>query len=106
MAVYKFSRNMVDGRPVIVYESSEPVGRDLTYISDVVNGVLGALEHSPVCCGELYNIGSGKTVNLLDIVRILEEKLNVSANLVSWIMVIERLDELILPVYGYNVGVG
>lgn len=86
MAVYKFAQNMLNGRPLVMYNSSQPLVRDLTFISDAVKGILLALEYKPSQCGEVYNIGSGQMVNIYALLRLLETELNTTASLVSlWI---------------------
>lgn len=83
MAVYKFSQSLYEGRAVMFHNSTAPVGRDFTYISDVVRGVLQALEHRPSRCGEVYNIGYGRTVPLTQLLKLLERELNKTAKIVS-----------------------
>lgn len=83
MAVYRFTERMYRMSDVVVHNSTQPIKRDFTFISDVVGGVLLALEHMPVTCGRIYNIGSGQSVELRHVLKLLEEELNVSAKIVS-----------------------
>jgi UDP-glucuronate 4-epimerase len=51
--------------------------RDFTYIDDIVDGTIAALE-SPFPF-EIFNLGNSNTVELLDFIRILEEELGQEA---------------------------
>jgi UDP-glucuronate 4-epimerase len=44
--------------------------RDFTYVGDVVEATLGAMERAP--CGRVYNIGGGAEISLLDSLRLCE----------------------------------
>jgi UDP-glucuronate 4-epimerase len=46
MAYYKFSRAIMEGRPIEVYHNGE-MSRDFTYIDDIVEGMLLILDHPP-----------------------------------------------------------
>lgn len=85
MAVYKFAESIYEGSPVIIRNSTStrPVGRDFTFISDVVDGLLLALEHMPSTCGHVYNIGHGQTVELVHLLELMEMELNKTAKAVS-----------------------
>ncbi|WP_288760295.1 NAD-dependent epimerase/dehydratase family protein, partial [uncultured Brevundimonas sp.] len=46
MAYYSFTRKIVRGEPIEVYGEGR-MARDFTYIDDIVDGVLGVLDHPP-----------------------------------------------------------
>jgi UDP-glucuronate 4-epimerase len=74
MAYYSFADAIAAGRPITLFNHGR-MRRDLTYIDDVVDGVLRALERPPAGDGpphRLYNLGSDRPVELLDLVRALE----------------------------------
>ena len=52
------------------------MARDFTYIDDIVDGVIGALDRPP-SAGEnrILNIGAGRPVGLMRMIEILEEAL-------------------------------
>ena len=83
MAVYKFTDRITNHRPVPVFNSSKPLLRDFTFINDTVNGVLAALNHTPSCCDEVYNVGSGRPLTLDTLLEYLELELNSTAEIVS-----------------------
>lgn len=87
MAVYKFTRLMLAGEPIDVFNHGQ-MKRDFTYIDDVVAGVLQAPRRTSDTNGagnladcRLYNIGSNRPVDLPELISTLEECLGVKAKL-------------------------
>jgi len=94
MALFKFTRAILEGEPIQVYNYGR-MKRDFTYIDDVVEGVLRVLERiprgNPEWCGDnpdpgssfapyrLYNIGNNRPVELLYFIEVLEEALGKKA---------------------------
>ncbi len=85
MAVYKFTRTMLAGEPIDVFNHGE-MRRDFTYIDDVVAGILKAARRNgntngndsgPNC--RLYNIGSNRPIDLRELIATLEQCLGVKA---------------------------
>jgi UDP-glucuronate 4-epimerase len=86
MAVYKFTRAMLSGEPIIVFNRGQ-MRRDFTYVDDVVAGIVqaeGRMRHTdndghPRACA-LYNLGNNRPVDLAELISTLEECLGVKAN--------------------------
>jgi UDP-glucuronate 4-epimerase len=76
MALFLFTDAILNHRPVQVYNYGR-MKRDFTFIDDIVDGTLAALER-PFSC-ELFNLGNSDTLELLDFINILEEELGVRA---------------------------
>ncbi|WP_375401985.1 SDR family NAD(P)-dependent oxidoreductase [uncultured Sphingomonas sp.] len=75
MAIFGFAAKILSGDPIEIYGEGR-MARDFTYIDDIVDGVIGALDHPPAPGGQrLLNIGSNDPVGLLDMVRSLERAL-------------------------------
>jgi UDP-glucuronate 4-epimerase len=72
MAYFKFTDKIVNGEYIDVYNHGD-IKRDFTYIDDIVDGVISALNKS--FDFEIFNLGNNKPVNLLEFINILEEKL-------------------------------
>ncbi len=72
MALFLFTDAILNKRPIEVYNYGE-MKRDFTYIDDIVEGTIAALER-PVPY-EIYNLGNSRTIKLLDFIKILEEEL-------------------------------
>jgi UDP-glucuronate 4-epimerase len=79
MAYFGFTEKMLRGEAIEVYGEGE-MARDFTYIDDIVDGVLGVLDHPPAAGGhEIYNIGDNDPVGLMDMIMTLEAALGVQA---------------------------
>lgn len=92
MAYYKFANLMRDGKAIDVYNEGK-MSRDFTYIDDIVESIVRlipkppevqnkasseALSEKPVPT-QLFNIGNGSPVNLLEFIEILEKELGMKA---------------------------
>lgn len=75
MAYFSFTRKIMDGEPIEVFGEGR-MARDFTYIDDIVEGVVGALDHPPAG-GEhrVFNIGDSHPVGLMDMIETLEQAL-------------------------------
>jgi UDP-glucuronate 4-epimerase len=75
LAIHKFARLALAGRAIPVYGDGS-AERDFTYVSDIVDGVVRALDR---CSGyAIYNLGRGKPVTLADTIGALESALGVA----------------------------
>jgi UDP-glucuronate 4-epimerase len=79
MALFLFTRAILEGRPIEVFNQGRML-RDFTYIDDIIDGVMGVLGH-PAAAGEarLFNIGDNRPVVLIDMIEALEKALGVQA---------------------------
>ena len=80
MALYKFVDNIINETEIEVYNDGN-MSRDFTYIDDIVDGVIIALESMEHGKNEIYNIGYGERVQLMDFVREIEKNLDREANI-------------------------
>ena len=71
LAIHKFARLMLEGKPLPVYGDGS-TRRDYTYIDDIVEGVCAAMEYTGSRY-EVINLGNNRTVGLLEMIRALEE---------------------------------
>lgn len=84
MAYFKFTKAIVDGQPIEVYNNGDML-RDFTYIDDIVDGVLRVLDTEPMGDAldaapyKLYNIGNNAPVRLIDFITTLERVLGKEA---------------------------
>jgi UDP-glucuronate 4-epimerase len=74
MAIHKFTDLLAKGRPVTLYGNGES-RRDYTYIDDIVDGLIKALEVAPGF--EIVNLGGAETTTLRDLVAWLAAELAV-----------------------------
>jgi len=86
MAYFSFTRDILEGKPITVFNNGD-MKRDFTWIGDVVDGILGALAHPPVAHGKycihdaphrLFNLGNNNPERLLDFIEIIEQALGES----------------------------
>src|SRR4051812_47285843 len=72
MAYFSFTENILRDEPIEVYGEGK-MARDLTYIDDIVDGVVGVLDHPPARGGnEIYNIGDSQPVGLMEMIQTLK----------------------------------
>ncbi|KAJ3684512.1 hypothetical protein LUZ61_013676 [Rhynchospora tenuis] len=93
MAYFFFTRDILKGKPITVFEghgSAHTVARDFTYIDDVVRGCVAALDTAGKSTGSggkkrgpaplrVYNLGNTTPVPVSELVNILEKLLKVKA---------------------------
>jgi UDP-glucuronate 4-epimerase len=96
MALFKFTRGILAGEPIPVFNNGEMI-RDFTYIDDIVEGVIRVLDHFPAANPawprenpdpatsyapyRIFNIGNNRPVPLLDCIAALERALGKAATL-------------------------
>lgn len=94
MALFKFTKGILEGTPIPVFNRGKMV-RDFTYIDDVVDGTVGAIDRIPVARQgwnvsnpdpstshapyRIYNIGNHQPVELMRYIRVLEKCLGRAA---------------------------
>jgi len=76
LAIHKFARLIRDGEPIPMYGDGS-TERDYTYVTDILQGVRGALglvgSGAPVF--EIVNLGESRTVSLSEMIRVLGEEM-------------------------------
>lgn len=72
MALFKFADGIVKDEPITLYNYGD-MKRDFTYVEDIVQGVQIVLE-SDIPGHEIFNIGYGEQVQLLDFVDCIEKE--------------------------------
>jgi UDP-glucuronate 4-epimerase len=89
MALFKFCKAIIEGTPIDVYNHGNML-RDFTFIDDVVEGIVRVLQKPPSCLPaddargslppyQIYNIGNNQPVELLKLIRVLEDKIGKKA---------------------------
>ncbi len=75
MAYFIFTRKILAGEPIEVFGEGR-MARDFTYVDDIVDGVIGALDRPPPA-GEnrILNIGDSRPVGLMEMITTLEQAL-------------------------------
>lgn len=70
MAITKFARALLEGQPLPMFGDGS-MRRDFTHVSDIVRGIVLALERAPAQY-RVYNLGSGRPVTLRHLIEQLE----------------------------------
>jgi UDP-glucuronate 4-epimerase len=76
MAMYIFADKILKKKPIQVFNKGV-MKRDFTYIDDIITGIVSAIKNNYSL--EIFNLGNSRSENLMDIVSILEKKLNTEA---------------------------
>jgi UDP-glucuronate 4-epimerase len=77
LSIHKFTRLIAAGKPIEVYGDGT-ARRDFTFIDDTVQGVLSAV-HFEASAFEIFNLGESQTVELREMIRLIEKTLGKSA---------------------------
>ncbi len=96
MALFKFTKGILEGSPIPVFNRGKMI-RDFTYIDDIVEGVVRAIDRTaqpnPAWSGDspdsatsyapyrIYNIGNNQPVELMRYIEVLEKSLGKKAKL-------------------------
>lgn len=77
MALFDFTKNIIAGNEIQLFNHGNMV-RDFTYVDDIVQGIEIILEKSlqDSSTKEIYNIGSGRQVQLMEFVENIEKQLD------------------------------
>lgn len=70
MAIRKFTKLIIEDKPIPMYGDGSSL-RDYTYISDCIDCIVSAIDFPKVF--EIINIGSGRTISLKELIRVLEK---------------------------------
>jgi UDP-glucuronate 4-epimerase len=76
MSLFKFTKSILEGAPIDVYNFGKH-RRDFTYITDIVDGILKSLDK--VQGYEIFNLGNSNTVELMYFISCIEKTLGVQA---------------------------
>ncbi len=89
MALWLFTEAILAGKPIHVFNHGD-MRRDFTYIDDIIQGLVAALDNPPPDDGSnytfgsdaphrLYNIGNNQTESLMHMIEIIEDTLGLKA---------------------------
>ncbi len=77
LAIRKFATLILAGKPIPVFGDPAKSGRDYTYISDIVDGILACTQKEVGY--EIFNLGESQTVKLSRLIELLEDALGKKA---------------------------
>lgn len=76
LAIHKFTKLINQGKPIPVYGDGS-MSRDYTYIDDIINGIMSAIDNCKSY--HIYNIGESKTTTIKEMVKTIENALGKKA---------------------------
>ena len=76
MAIFTFTKDISEGRTIKLFNNGK-MKRDFTYVSDIVAGILSAVDKCNGC--EVINLARGETKDLIEFVGEIEKSLGVKA---------------------------
>ncbi|MDX6766969.1 MAG: SDR family NAD(P)-dependent oxidoreductase [Candidatus Methylacidiphilales bacterium] len=79
LAIHKFTRAIWEGKSIDQFGDGS-TRRDYTYVDDIVDGVTKALHH-PVRGYDVFNLGESRTVELRELIRLIETALGRKAQI-------------------------
>jgi len=85
LAIHKFTQKIIDNQTISVFGDGKSK-RDYTYIDDVVDGVIKAIDrfgNNSSNISELYNLGGGDPIALHLLIEMIERKLRKKA-VINW----------------------
>lgn len=125
MALFKFTKNIIEGEKIDVYNDGK-MARDFTYVEDLVNAIYQLISSVPeqgsksseidslsnVAPHRIVNIGNAQSVKLMDYISCLEKTLKIKADInfmpmqVGDVEKTEANTELLLSLTGFRPHTG
>lgn len=94
MALFAFTKAMIEGKPIDIYNNGQML-RDFTYIDDIVEAIIRVMNkpatadpafdtinpkaYSSFSPYRVFNVGNNSPVNLLEYINTIEQKLGITA---------------------------
>jgi UDP-glucuronate 4-epimerase len=96
MAYFSFTKNIIEGEPIRVFNNGEMM-RDFTYIDDIIEGIIRLIDKKPepnmdfnymapdpsssYAPYKIYNIGNNQPVKLMDFIQTIEKHVGKKAKM-------------------------
>jgi len=77
LAIHKFAKLISAGKPIPVFGDGT-TRRDYTYVDDIIDGVIAAIHYDKTNY-EVFNLGESRTVELNELISLLEKELDTHA---------------------------
>ncbi len=76
MAMWLFTKAMLDGKPIQVFNNGK-MQRDFTFVDDIISGVKSSMFGEGLDPYEIFNIGNHRSENLMDMIGIIADALDI-----------------------------
>ncbi len=80
MSYFIFTKNIISGMPIKVYNNGK-MRRDFTYIDDIIMGIKSSIINNSDKLYRIYNLGNSKSEKLMDLISIIENTLQIKADI-------------------------
>lgn len=77
LAIHKFCKLIADGKPIQMFGDGT-TRRDYTFVDDIIQGVRAAIDYNKSNY-EVFNLGESQTIELRELIEVLEENLGKKA---------------------------
>ena len=81
LAIYKFTKLILEGKPIPVFGDGK-YKRDFTYITEIIDGIIGAINYDKTSF-EIFNIGESRTTSVLELIKLIEDATGKKA-IIDW----------------------
>lgn len=78
LALFKFVKNILAGKPIDVYNRGK-MKRSFTHISDIVAGIVAIVNTKSSGRNEIYNLGGAEAIPLLEFIKLIEREVGKKA---------------------------
>ena len=84
MALFMFVKSIIQGKKINVFNRGN-MSRDFTYVDDIVDGIVKVIKKPKVSRNKktipysIFNIGSGKSIKLMDFIKEIEKNLKIKS---------------------------
>lgn len=84
MAYFSFSKSIVNEQPIKLFNNGD-LQRDMTFITDIVNGILNSINYFDEMKNnhEVFNLGNEKPIKTINLVKKIENSLNKKAKIIN-----------------------
>lgn len=75
MAYYQFTKKLLNNEEITLFNNGQ-LSRDMTYIDDIVNGVMSSIEYVQLTENnhEIFNLGNSKPIQTIDLLTLIQNK--------------------------------
>ncbi|MST04192.1 MAG: NAD-dependent epimerase/dehydratase family protein, partial [Candidatus Pacebacteria bacterium] len=79
LALFKFTKNIIQGKEIMLFNNGE-MTRNFTYVSDILDGILGIINKN-IKGYKIYNLGGPDSTSLKKFVHLIEKNLGIKAKI-------------------------
>ena len=79
MAYYQFTKKLLNDEEITLFNDGQ-LSRDMTYIDDIVNGVMSSIEYVQLTKNnhEIFNLGNSKPIKTIDLLTLIQNKFKIN----------------------------